>query len=262
MAKIDKFLTTMVSRGAPLLRLDPGDRPMLELPGGHRTAITEQDLLGTVLDGLAKEILPPEQETSYLRGDKIQFDYLLEGERFQVLLARSNLGTRIVVGRIGKPGTGTAQSGGSPKGAKLEVMVQRILTSGASDLYLNTDEHPLLRKDGKLEVQTDFSPLSGRELEDLIKPWVPAKNMEAYVAGFDTEFSHAEPTFPCRIRVSIFHDSTGPSIAFRVVPKEVPSAETLGLSEAVRRLASLNKGLVLLTGPMGSGKSPTLACLL
>jgi len=262
MAKIDKFLTTMVSRGAPLLRLDPGDRPMLELPGGHRTAITEQDLLGTVLDGLAKEILPPEQETSYLRGDKIQFDYLLEGERFQVLLARSNLGTRIVVGRIGKPGTGTAQSGGSPKGAKLEVMVQRILTSGASDLYLNTDEHPLLRKDGKLEVQTDFSPLSGRELEDLIKPWVPAKNMEAYVAGFDTEFSHAEPTFPCRIRVSIFHDSTGPSIAFRVVPKEVPSAETLGLSEAVRRLASLNKGLVLLTGSMGSGKTTTLACLL
>lgn len=74
MAKIDKFLTTMVGRGAPLLRLDPGDVPVLELPGGHRTPLSGQELLGTVLDGLAKEILPEEHETAYLRGDKVQFD--------------------------------------------------------------------------------------------------------------------------------------------------------------------------------------------
>ena len=261
MAKIDKFLVTMVGRGAPLLRLDPGDMPMLELPGGHRTAISGQELLGTVLDGLAKEILPAEQEVSYLRGDKIQFDYLMDGERFQVLLARSNLGTRIVVGRLPKTSAGTG-AGGAMKSAKLELMLQRILSSGASDLYLNTDDFPLLRKDGKLEIQEDIAPLGARDLEDLIKPWVPTKSMEAYLAGFDTEFSHVEPTVPCRIRVSIFHDATGPSIAFRVVPKEVPTAETLGLSEPVRRLASLNKGLVLLTGSMGSGKTTTLACLL
>jgi len=259
MAKIDKFLATMVGRGAPLLRLDPGDTPILELPGGHRTPLSGQELLGTVLDGLVKEILPAEHETAYLRGDKVQFDYLLDGERFQILVARSTLGTRIVVGRLGGSGKGV---GGPLKGAKLDLLVQRMLGSGGSDLYLNTDEFPVLRRDGKLEIQDDITPLGSRDLEDLIKPWVPVKSMEAYVAGQDTEFSHVESALPCRLRVSLFHDSTGPSIALRVVPKEVPGADTLGLSEAVRRLASLNKGLVLLTGPMGSGKSTTLACLL
>jgi len=262
MAKIDKFLTTMVGRGAPLLRLDPGDAPVLELPGGHRTPLSGQELLGTVLDGLAKEIIPPEQETAYLRGDKVQFDYSMDGERFQILAARSTLGTRIVVGRVAGSGSKGSAGGGSLKPAKLELLIQRMLASSASDLYLNTDEFPVLRKDGRLEIQDDISPLGSRDLEDLIKPWVPVKNMEAYVAGQDTEFSHLETALPCRLRVSLFHDSTGPSIALRVVPKETPGADILGLSEPVRRLASLNKGLVLLTGPMGSGKSTTLACLL
>ena len=264
MAKIDKFLATMVGRGAPLLRLDPGDVPVLELPGGHRTPLSGQELLGTVLDGLAKEILPEEHETAYLRGDKVQFDYTADGERFQVLVARSNLGTRIVVGRVvggGSRSTGTT-TGGTLKGAKLEMLVQRMLSNGGSDLYLNTDEFPVMRKDGKLEIQDDIMPLGSRDLEDLIKPWVPSKNMEAYVAGQDTEFSHVESAQTCRLRVSLFHDATGPSIALRVVPRDVPSADTLGLSETVRRLSSLNKGLVLLTGPMGSGKTTTLACLL
>ena len=261
MAKIDKFLATMVGRGAPLLRLDPGDVPVLELPGGHRTPLSGQELLGTVLDGLAKEILPQDQETAYLRGDKIQFDYTMDGERFQVLVARSSLGTRIVVGRL--TGSGSKSGTGGPlKAAKLELLVQRILGSSGSDLYLNTDEFPLLRRDGRLEVQDDITPLGSRDLEELIKPWVPTRNLEAYQAGQDTEFSHLESALACRLRVSLFHDSTGPSIALRVIPKEVPGADTLGLGEAVRRLASLNKGLVLLTGPMGSGKSTTLACLL
>lgn len=262
MPKIDKFLTTMVGRGAALLRLDPGDMPMLELPGGHRTALSSQELLGTVLDGLAKEILPADQETPYLRGDKVQFDYVMDGEHFQVLAARSNLGTRIVVGRAATLNSTTGPGGAALKVPKLDLLVQRMLSMSASDLYLNTDEFPVLRKDGKLEIETDLAPLGAKDMEELIRPWVPARNMENYQAGSDTEFAHSDPHLPCRLRVSLFHDSTGPSVAIRVIPKEVPNAETLGLSEAVKRLAALNKGLVLLTGSIGSGKTTTLACLL
>ena len=64
------------------------------------------------------------------------------------------------------------------------------------------------------------------------------------------------------MRLSLFHDASGPSVSIRVIPKAVPDADTLGLSETVRRLAHLSQGLVLLTGPMGSGKSTTMACLL
>lgn len=263
MAKIDRFLSAMIGHGAPILRLDPGDRPVLELPGGHRTPLAGSELLGAVLDGLAKEILPPDLETSYLRGEKVQFEYTLNGEPFQVLFVRSNLGARIVVGRGSSHGA--VPVGGAPgalKAAKLDLLVARMLASSASDLYLNTDEFPILRRDGRLEIQDDIQPLGAKELDDLLKPWIPSRNQEVFRSGQDTEFSHVENTHSCRLRISLFHDSTGPSLAFRMMPKQVPDAETLGLSEPIKRLANLDRGLVLLTGPMGSGKTTTLACLL
>ncbi len=263
MAKIDRFLSAMVGHGAPILRLDPGDCPVLELPGGHRQPISGSELLGTFLDGLAKEIMPEGTQTAYLRGERVQFDYTIEGERFQILAVRSPLGTRLVVGRVKGGASGEAPAGtGTLKPARLDLLLSRMLSSGASDCYLNTDEFPVLRKDGKLEIQDDITPLGSRELEDLLKPWMPAKIQELFSKGQDTEFSHVEHQQACRVRVSLFHDSHGPSVALRIMPKAVPDADTLGLSETVRRLASLDRGLVLFTGPMGSGKTTTVACLL
>lgn len=263
MAKIDKLLSSMVGRGAPVLRLDPGDVPVLELPGGHRTTLNNQELLGTQLDGLAKEILPADLETTYLRGDKVSFDYVFEGERFQVLAIRTNLGTRLVVGRAGPAGKagGVGQEVGTKALGKMETAIQRLLKEGASDLYLNTDEPPVLRLDGRLVAMADIAPIGAKDLSDLVRPWMPTKTQEAFQGGLDVEFSHVDPALPCRVRLSLFHDANGPSAAIRVIPRQVPDADTLGLGEPVRRLASLNKGLVLLTGPMGSGKTTTLACL-
>jgi twitching motility protein PilT len=87
-------------------------------------------------------------------------------------------------------------------------------------------------------------------------------SQEAFHNGLDTEFSLGDPAQYHRTRISLFHDAAGPSVAIRVIPKAVPDAATLGLGETVQRLAHLNQGLVLLTGPMGSGKSTTMACLL
>ncbi len=265
MAKIDKFLSTMVGRGAPILRLDPGDVPVLEQPGGHRTTLNTQELLGTVLDGLAKEILPPELETSYLRGEKVTFDHVFEGERFQVLLCRTSLGTRLVIGRSG-PAVGAsplaaAASGGKSLG-RIEAAIQRLLKEGASDLYLNTDEPPVIRRDGRLEPLADMAPVGAKDLMDLLRPWVPAKAQEAFQTGQDVEFSHLDPALPCRVRLGLYHDANGPSASLRVIPRQVPEAAVLGLSEPVRRLACLSQGLVLFTGPLGSGKTTTLSSLL
>lgn len=265
MAKIDKFLSTMVGRGAPILRLDPGDVPVLEQPGGHRTTLNNQELLGTVLDGLAKEILPADMETAYLRGEKVTFDHVFEGERFQVLACRTTLGTRMVIGRSG-PSAGGGGLAGTAAGAKslgrIEAAIQRLLKEGASDLYLNTDEPPVIRRDGRLELLADVAPVGARDLMDLVKPWIPAKVQEAFQEGQDVEFSHLDPALPCRVRLGLYHDANGPSASLRVVPRQVPEASALGLSEAVQRLAILSKGLVLFTGPLGSGKTTTLASLL
>ena len=268
MAKIDKYLESMISRGAPILRLDPGDIPVLELPGGHRLPLSGAELMGTVLDGIAREILPESFQTSYLRGEKITFDYVFNQESFHVLACKTNLGTRMVVGHGGssastsQASTTAVSAPSAGKSQKLGALISKLLSAGGSDLYLNTGELPIMRLDGRLEVIDDAGVLTAKELEDLIKPIMPAKNLEVYESGGDTEFSYEDRTLMCRMRLSLFHDAAGPSISIRVIPKTVPDANTLGLSETVQRLAHLSQGLVLLTGPMGSGKSTTMACLL
>ncbi|HWQ09158.1 MAG TPA: ATPase, T2SS/T4P/T4SS family, partial [Holophaga sp.] len=138
----------------------------------------------------------------------------------------------------------------------------RLLAEGGSDLYLNAGEAPIIRTDGSLAEFGEAGPIAGKELEDLVRPIAPAKNLEVYQGGGDTEFSLEDPSLHCRMRVSLFHDASGPSVSIRVIPKAIPDPATLGLDETVQRLAHLRQGLVLLTGPMGSGKSTTLACLL
>jgi twitching motility protein PilT len=265
MAKLDKYLENMISRGAPILRLDPGDIPCLELPGGHRLTLSGAELMGSVLDGMTRELLPEALQTSYLRGEKITFDYVFSHENFQILACKTSLGTRLVVGRgassAAVPGSAAgASSGGKPQ--RLSTLISHLLSAGGSDLYLNTGEVPIMRLDGHLEVLQSSGALPAKELEELVKPLIPPKNLEVYQAGGDTEFSFDDDSLLCRMRLSLFHDASGPSVSIRVIPKAIPDAETLGLSETVRRLAHLSQGLVLLTGPMGSGKSTTMACLL
>jgi twitching motility protein PilT len=265
--KIDKFLDSMVSKGAPVMRLDPGDPPILEFPGGHRATMSNMDILGTVLDGLAKEILPSELELQYLRGDKVNFDYVRGSERFQILLCRTNLGTRFVVGRSTDqvPGGGEIGSASIPPGPwpkRLRTMVAHLISAGGSDLYFNAGEPPIIRLDGHLEVLENAGIPTARDLEDFIQTVALPQSRELFQSGADTEFSLSDPSLLCRMRVGLFHDAAGPAVAIRVIPREVPEASTLGLSDVITRLAQLNQGLVLLTGPMGSGKSTTMACLL
>ena len=142
MAKIDRFLATMVQKGAPILRLDPGDPPLLEFAGGHRQILPGSELLGTVLDGLAKELLPPDQETAYLRGEKVSVDHSFERERFQLIFLRSTLGTRILVGRAGASGgpAGTASTGG-----RLDGLLRRLAgTPGPGDITMASGSSRLM----------------------------------------------------------------------------------------------------------------------
>jgi twitching motility protein PilT len=260
MAKIDKFFQQLVLRGASLLRLDPGDPPVVELPGGHRVSLSGVEMLGTVLDGLAKEILPDAAMTAFLRGEKVNFEHTVDGTVFQVLCCRSPLGTRLVAARFAS----TVQAVGAEQVSldSLEPLIIKLLNDSGSDLYLDADASPLVRLDGRLEAVKEYGELPAKRLEELVRAWVPARTWEQFSSGQDTEFCHSDPERSCRLRVSLLHDQAAPSVSVRVIPREIPDADTLGLGDPVRRLAQLNKGLVLLTGPMGSGKSTTLACLL
>ena len=278
MAKLDKFLAQMMAKGAATMHLDPGQFPMMELPGGHRMTLSSQELVGAVLDGLAKEILPDGMETSYLRGEQVRFSYSLDEEPFQFILQRSTLGARILVGRVRAmtadagatpepTSSGNFQAPGTPKGQAsgkiptIDGLVAWMLELGGSDVYLNPGEAPLLRHLGHMGSVEGFAPVAAKDLLGLLKGIAPAANLEAFERGLDTEFAYTDTERSCRLRVSLFHDALGPSLAMRIMPKDAPDAATLGLDDPIRRLIGMNQGLVIVAGPSGSGRTTTIASL-
>lgn len=271
MSKLDRFLAHLVSRGGIALRMDPGEPPVIELPGGHRQTLMAQEMLGTVLDGVAKEIIPESLSTDFLRGERVAFEYPYENSLFHVICTRSKFGTQIVLARLSLPSSGstskpaTVAADGTTTGTslgKLDPYLRHLLGAGGSDLYLNAEEPVAIRKDGVVEQVDSLPPLGTKAMEELLKGWVPPMNWEAFSAGQETEFALTPPGMVYRLRVRVVHDLLGPAIALRVIPRVVPEAEALGLSAPIRRLANLNKGLVLLAGPSGSGKTTTMASLL
>ena len=155
MAKLDKYLENMISRGAPILRLDPGDIPCLELPGGHRLTLSGAELMGSVLDGMTREILPEALQTSYLRGRRSPstMSSVMRTSRSWPARRTWVRGWWWAEERPARPSPGSAagvSSGG--KSQKLSTLISRLLSAGGSDLYLNTGELPIMRLDGRLEV--------------------------------------------------------------------------------------------------------------
>jgi twitching motility protein PilT len=142
---------------------------------------------------------------------------------------------------------------------RLAKLLRALVTSGSSDLHLRVGEPPIFRTDGEIKRQ-DGPAISVNELELLILSIMPERNRGDWKETGDTDFAYEIPGV-ARYRVNAARDRKGPVAVFRVIPAKVVTVEELGLSEEVRRLCFLTKGLVLVTGPTGSGKSTTLCGL-
>src|SRR5262245_27334209 len=132
----------------------------------------------------------------------------------------------------------------------------------ASDLHLSVGMKPLVRKDGEIKVLDDSAPAFDAEsMWAMLEPIIPERNREEFGRRHDTDFAY-EIAGLGRFRSNIFMDRKGPGAVFRVIPSKILTAEALGLSPHVLKLCQLNKGLVLVTGPTGSGKSTTLCAMI
>ena len=135
------------------------------------------------------------------------------------------------------------------------------LEMGASDMHLSTNVVPMVRKDGTMMNMNGFSAaLQARDTERLLWELMPDKNREEFRHRHDTDFAY-EYSEDARFRCNIFMDRKGMGAVFRVIPAKILTAESLGLSQAILKLCYLTKGLVLVTGPTGSGKSTTLSAM-
>ena len=144
---------------------------------------------------------------------------------------------------------------------RMDALFRKMAEAGASDLHLSVSMPPMIRKDGKMmKLDADASELSPAAMKELLNSIIPEKNQEEFERRHDTDFAYAIEGL-ARFRANIFMDRKGMGGVFRIIPTKILTAEQLGLSKAIMDLCDLSKGLVVVTGPTGSGKSTTLCAM-
>jgi len=157
------------------------------------------------------------------------------------------------------PGQSTQPQAGAAT-PEIEELFRVLVDRKASDLHLSTGSVPLLRHDGEIEPIGGRPAISAADAERLLLAIAPPRNREEYARRHDTDFAYEIPGL-ARFRCNLFMDRKGPGGVFRVIPSRIMSAEDMGLAPELLELCKLPKGLVLVTGPTGSGKSTTLCAL-
>jgi twitching motility protein PilT len=147
-----------------------------------------------------------------------------------------------------------------PTGA-IDRLLLTMLEKKASDLHVSTTSPPLLRIDGEMVPIAGEGEFSAESMERMLTPIVPERNLEEFKRTHDSDFAYELPG-RARFRVNVFLDLRGMGAVFRVIPSKILTVDDLALPKDLLSLCHLPKGLVLVTGPTGSGKSTTLAALI
>ena len=147
-----------------------------------------------------------------------------------------------------------------PKEFNVRKLLEFIVEKGASDLHLSSGCKPIIRLDGEIVTLAEYGIVTEDELLKQLKAIVPETALDQFRETNDVDLAYSIPGL-ARFRTNIFRDHRGACVVFRVIPSEILSIADLGVPKEVVQLTSLSKGLILVTGPTGSGKSTTLASL-
>lgn len=300
MAQLDRLLSHLASRGAVALRMEPNQQPMLEAAGGGLTPLLPTPVPPTLLEHLVKEVLPSDQAESLAGSGEVCFPYQAGDAAFKISVTRGAVGfslraepeIAILASRpvpsepAPRGGIELAEVGAAPpapppppsvapttrpvvevsKGSGGHPLAERLfkalLDQKGSDIHCSSFEVPLVRVHGDLKELEDYPPLGPKQLLEVMEAIAPRMAWSQYQEKSDTDFAYAYEAGGCRLRVNFFADRMGPGFVCRVIPNEIPDPDQLGLADPIKRLADLAKGLVLVTGPTGSGKSTTLAAII
>ena len=142
----------------------------------------------------------------------------------------------------------------------IEDLLEEVLSVGASDLHLSVGQPPVFRIDGNL-VRTKYEPLSGPAIEALLFPMLSNEQRRVLEQTWELDFSYGVHGIG-RFRVNMYKDKGCYAAAFRTITSKAPQLEELGMPDVVKQMAEKPRGLILVTGPTGSGKSTTLAAMI
>jgi twitching motility protein PilT len=144
--------------------------------------------------------------------------------------------------------------------ARLDAFFKLMFDTGASDLHIVAGQPPILRVHGDLE-RVKYDPLDDENLRAMLYEIAPEQKIKVYEETGDVDFGYEIPGV-ARFRANFFMQRNGCGAVFRQIPTKILTADELGLPAILKKTALLNKGLVLVTGPTGSGKSTTLAAII
>ena len=148
-----------------------------------------------------------------------------------------------------------------PAANSIDELLERMVEANASDLHVTTGTPPAIRVRGEVERLEGFDALTGEETQQLLYRILSSEQQKHLELNRQLDFSYSIPGL-ARFRVNIYFQRESIGAAFRLIPTELKTLEELGIPESLHVLAEKPRGLVLVTGPTGSGKSTTLAAII
>jgi len=267
MTKLDPFLSALRTHGGDALVLEAGHPVRMRHRGGLHP-VSRQPLDERQVLGLVRELASPALHPLLNPASELTFSYESPEGPVEVDLAPRN-GSAIAHLRF-RQAAGPPVASAPPAGpsaaelaearAEIDRLLRVMAETGASDLHLRCGEPPILRRDGDL-ARSESAPLTSEQLERMLLSIMSSRAVAAWRETSDADWAW-EIDGVARFRANAGRDRNGPMAVFRLVPVTVRGADELGLSGPVQQLCQLSKGLVLVTGPTGSGKSTTLAALI
>jgi twitching motility protein PilT len=298
MAQLDRFLNLLVTNNATALLMSEGEVATLTIKDSPRP-VMKQPLTSAQILTLVREIAPQNQPHSLDAAGNVRFEYSSADGTFEISLTQNGkISARIERRTAGsaapKPnvtpahatapqnGTAKSPSGASPRNEppraeatqppravamgnraldRMESLLRLLVSNKASDLHLRAGSPPMLRASGEIAPIPNESTLSSEDIEAMVQSVMLEHNREEFKELNDSDFAHEIPGV-ARFRGNALRDRKGAGAVFRAIPAAVVTVEQMGITAEVQRLCHLTKGLVLVTGPTGSGKSTTLCALI
>jgi twitching motility protein PilT len=277
MPQLDRFLSVLVNNRAESLQLQENGPVTVRKDGADRP-VTAQPLSAQQLLMLVREIAPPDAVQQLASGTSANFRYTSSDGVFVAKVSQVDGRWQAIVApepAVGTPARPSAAVGETRGSGSISVLAERresarldidtllrlMVEKGASDLHLRCGEPPVLRTHGEMVRVEGRGPLEPEELEMMLASIMPERNKKEFAEANDTDYAY-EIEGVARFRANALRDRKGPAGVFRVIPATVVSVEQMGITQEVQNLCYLTKGLVLVTGPTGSGKSTTLCSLI
>ena len=277
MAQLDRFLNILVSNNATALVMSEGEVATVMIKDSARP-VMKQPLTSAQILTLVREIAPTVASLLPTAQGESRFEYTSADGTFDVVMVQNGkISARIerkaVAAKVEAPPVEASRpaapraetpkvvSTGNRTLDRIENLLRALIANKASDLHLRAGSPPMLRANGEIEPIPNEPVLTSGDIDAMLASIMAEHNRAEFEELNDTDFAH-EIAGLARFRGNALKDRKGTGAVFRAIPAGVVTVEEMGISPEVQRLCHLTKGLVLVTGPTGSGKSTTLCALI